>query len=184
VKLRHQLELSAKPWDVTVIDQSMAAVTLPSKKSIQFISLTDELSTTHTIDVQAACHGITYVASKLAVICDPCSGHASVKVLSMDGQVRHSITTDHVGRSLQEPYYITSTPGLTRGTPKLYVTDRSANNVLCFLLDGQCLFQYHSRDFSKPNELMWTWKEIYTSSVGKPRPLFRCWRMARREEYF
>jgi hypothetical protein len=89
------------------------------------------------------------VDSKLAVTFVPDSGPASVRVLSMDGQVLQSITADRDRQMLQEPQYITSTPGGESGSAKLYVTvltDRGANSIhdtmLCYTLDGRCLFKY------------------------------------------
>jgi hypothetical protein len=138
------------PWDVTVIDRTTAAVTLLDEKMIQLISVTDGLSTTRSIRVRGECYGITGVDSKLAVTCDPNSGHASVKVLSMDGKVLQSITTDRDGQRLQVPRYITSTPGGAGDPAKLYVTDCDTNIVLCYTLDGRCVFQYRGRDLSFP----------------------------------
>jgi hypothetical protein len=149
-QLLHQLQLSHRPWDITVVDRTTVAVTLPDETMIQFISMTDGLSTTHRIGVGLGCYGITCVDDKLAVTCNQYLKH-SIHVLSMDGQALQSIRKNC--SDLQRWNGITSTPGRSGVPAKLYVTDNNADSVLCYTLDGQCLLQYINSEMNCPLDI-------------------------------
>jgi hypothetical protein len=144
----HQLKLSSRPYDVTVIDRTTAAVTLDAEMRIQMITmLNGKLIISRSIDVGDQCYGITYVDGKLAVACRDAGCRVyCVKVMSIGGHVLHSITKDHEGKFLKGADYIASKPGQACDPAKLYVSAFHGDSVLCYTIDGQCLFQYRSSD--------------------------------------
>jgi hypothetical protein len=64
----YQLQLDDKPWDVTTVTSTELAVTVPSKQTIQFISISsNKLIKKHNMIMNGQCHGISCNQDKLVV---------------------------------------------------------------------------------------------------------------------
>jgi hypothetical protein len=63
-----QLQLDAGPWDITPVTNKELAVTLPYKRTVQFISISsNKLVKKHTMMVDGECNGISYYQGKFVV---------------------------------------------------------------------------------------------------------------------
>jgi hypothetical protein len=132
----HHVKLSYEPYDVTLIDQMTAAVTLPDERLIQLITLGEKLTTAGTIDVGEMCWSITCLDSKLIVICGDIDSRCTVKMLLKNGREIQRFTCDENGEQLDIAIncHVAATPRAA-GHSRLYLTDLGRNKVLSMTAD-------------------------------------------------
>ncbi|XP_052816291.1 uncharacterized protein LOC128242905 [Mya arenaria] len=134
------LQLPDKPWDVCVLPDDQAAVTLPDTSMIQLLSTKGgKLSCGKEIEVSSYGRGIAYYNNRLYVsyIANP-----RIEVMTLDGYILSIFQTVDGRQTFQCPYYLTvsaSTP------PTLYLSDRGTHTVLQLSLDGKALREYSDK---------------------------------------
>ncbi|KAL3853140.1 hypothetical protein ACJMK2_016710 [Sinanodonta woodiana] len=141
--LLSELELSSAPWDVTIINASTAATTLPDEKTVLLVNINNECITPiEQFKTSCKCYGIAYSYSEktLAVTCDTAYNEkASIKILTVGGKELKELVTDNTGQVLfNSPSYVASNPF----TNDIYVTDETNNTVTGLTLDGSLRFRY------------------------------------------
>lgn len=137
------LVLPGSPWDITIMSQDEAAVTMPGSKFIQIISFRKGLSTGGTIAVQGKCYGIAATAEKLLVsFVNP----GKVEVLDHYGATLHTISTDFHGNILFKwPYYVKV--ATVKDQEVMFVSDRETNSVTKMSMYGDILYKYTGEEF-------------------------------------
>jgi hypothetical protein len=120
-----QLCLDSDPWDVTLVSQYELAVTLPSKKTIQFLSVSrNTLKKKHTLKVEGTCRGVSCHKDKLVVsFVNP----AKVQILLIDGTILQTIQDEKIFKS---PDYHTTCDNY------IYVSDYNMKTIT--KLNWQC----------------------------------------------
>jgi hypothetical protein len=84
-----EISFTSKPYGITVVPcTDKAVVTLPLKKSIQFINTTNNTKD-NTINIGEQCTGVTVVKDKMYI-----GGYRKVLILNTDGSRVREITTD------------------------------------------------------------------------------------------
>ncbi|XP_052815481.1 uncharacterized protein LOC128242387 [Mya arenaria] len=133
------------PWDVCVLPDNQAAVTLPGKSMIQLLSTKGgKLSRGKKIKVSSDGRGIAYYNNRLYV---SYASNASIEIMTLDGHVISTFQKDDGRHIFKCPYYLTvsaSTP------PTLYVSDCTAHNVIQLSLDGKALREYSDKKLKYP----------------------------------
>jgi hypothetical protein len=89
--------LDSCPWEVTSVSKNELAITLPSKKTIQFLSVSrNNLKRKHTLKVDGKCHGISCCRGIMVVsFHDP----YKVQILLIDGTVLQTIQDENILKS-------------------------------------------------------------------------------------
>ncbi|XP_052818172.1 uncharacterized protein LOC128244195 [Mya arenaria] len=143
-----RLQLPGYPWDVCVLHDDQAAVTLPNNSMIQLLSIKGgQLSRGKKI-VSPECRGITSYNNRLYVLY---KSNPRIEVMTLDGHIISTFQKDDGKQLFQRPYYLTvsaSTP------PTLYVSDYSANTVLQLSLDGKVLREYRDKQLIRPESVV------------------------------
>lgn len=94
------------PFDITSLSNSEVAATVPGRRIIQFLSVSNQVNLKHTVQTNDACVGICVHENKLLVTYrDP----GKLEILDMDGNVIKAISTLSTGETLfDEPWYVQS----------------------------------------------------------------------------
>jgi DNA-binding beta-propeller fold protein YncE len=137
--------LSAKPYDVLVIDGNEVAVSLPSDKKIQIYQVREnDCLCISTIQTGAKCWGIGFANKKFAVCCysqPPC-----IKMMSQDGRELKVICKDPAGHDLLSfPDYI----AMDKSGKNLYVTDKYRRSVIAITSSGEKRWEFQDEDTLK-----------------------------------
>ncbi|KAH3894121.1 uncharacterized protein LOC127862049 [Dreissena polymorpha] len=132
------LSLPSLPWDIAVIDDSRAAVTMPDKKQLQFIQIQDrKLSNKETITLEHNCWGVACNNDILFVTCWSREA-TSIIVIDAHGAPTREITTAG-GVPFHTPWFIAF------HNQTLYVSDWGTYTVNCLTTTGtQCEKYRHS----------------------------------------
>jgi hypothetical protein len=125
-KITSTLKLASWQNDVTTINSSSAATTLPYHGKIMFINTQNGLSISHSLQVRKGCCGIDHHNGIMAVTF---SEPAAVQVLDMEGHILHRVSDTS---PLGYPRYVS----LNNNNESMYVSDWKKNAVYEFTLTG------------------------------------------------
>jgi hypothetical protein len=126
-----QLQLDDVPLDITTVTTTDLAVTLPLKKTIQFLSISsNKLIKKHTMKVNGHCRGISCYQDKLVVTYYP---PGQFQILEMTGTILTTIDDKNI---FKEPYY------LTCNRRSIYVSDRVLKSVTRLNWQGEVIGSY------------------------------------------
>ncbi|KAK3576951.1 hypothetical protein CHS0354_017626 [Potamilus streckersoni] len=150
-KLIVQYVFTSRVWDMTLMDTTTLAVTLPDSNKIAILKFVDDFTTIcaeKTIKTAEKCYGVCHVNNHLLVTCKG----GEVKVLTLGGKEVTALTTSIRGVALfSEPQYITTNVTKTM----LYVSDAANHSVTAlrmeaFRIDRDPKFVYTSTDLHTP----------------------------------
>lgn len=137
------LNLSSKPWDVTLVNDKEVAVSLPAECRIQIVSIDGSyLTLTRSISTDEPCFGLCYSDGKFLTVTydgDP----PNLKILSPTGQELTYVCVDDDGFTLfSKPVYVTCTPKVDQ----IYVADERLGCVVKLKETGELNFSYSALD--------------------------------------
>ncbi|XP_060576978.1 uncharacterized protein LOC132734291 [Ruditapes philippinarum] len=145
-KLSSTLKLASWPTDVTAINSSSAATTLPYEGKIMFINTQNGLSVSHSLRVRKGCCGIDHHNGIMAVTF---SKPAAVQVLDMEGHILHQVSDTSI---LADPCYVS----LSNDNESMYVSDWKNKTVYEFTLIGHLKTTIKSKEMKCPCALTFT----------------------------
>ena len=145
--VKEVLGLQGKPWDVSVINNSSAIITLPVPKQLHYMQLEPSLKSGRVIQLDKICWGIAVAGEYLYVTLHDILGEGEVRILDMKGSLKRRIGVNSGGSFMfQTPYYLTQ----SATTRKIYVSDRDTDTVTCLMSDGSTVYQYKDKDLKWP----------------------------------
>ncbi|XP_060577426.1 E3 ubiquitin-protein ligase TRIM71-like [Ruditapes philippinarum] len=127
-----QLPLKSSPWDITMVSSDSLAITIPNRKTIQFISFSpDSITPKYKMKVDGDCCGISHHLGKLAVtFTEP----AKLQIMDLKGNTENTVDKDFNGD------HIFSYPGyITTNSHSIYVSDCDNDIVLRFNWQGEMI---------------------------------------------
>ncbi|XP_045188304.2 E3 ubiquitin-protein ligase TRIM71-like [Mercenaria mercenaria] len=131
-----------KPWDVTVINSEIVAITLRVKGKILFISTKNGLSDSHSLEVREGCAGIDHLNGVIAVsFTEP----PAVQILNMKGDILHEVKDTSM---FKYPQYIAF-----RGDKSIVVSDLHKHAVYELTVDGHLKAIMTSENLKSPGGL-------------------------------
>ena len=145
------LDLASRPFDISVIDNVTAVITLPDRKHLQFIDIVPSLKAGKQIRLDKPCYGVDVVRDDIYVICDDCPGNAEIRVFDKNGTfIRKIPDVNNNLSSLRCPYYI----AVSTTSSKIYVSDYITNTVRCISVDDSLIFNYKHTDLRYPRTVI------------------------------
>ena len=102
-----KLKLTSAPRDLTPAGNSLAAVTLPHEKTIQFVHVAKIMEPKKRVQVDIECSGITFYENEL-YITSGFSAEREIQILNLDGKLRKRLKPGIV--DLRYPLYIVVEP--------------------------------------------------------------------------
>ena len=141
--VKEVLGLQAPPWDVSVINNSSAIITLPLLKQVQYIQLEPSLKSGRVIQLDKQCWGIAVGGEDIYVTLRNNPGEGEVRILDMKGSFKRRIGVNQEGSFLfRSPDYLTQ----SAATGKIYVSDMFTHTVTCLMSDGSTVYQCKDKD--------------------------------------
>ena len=138
----------SRPWDIAVVNDKTAIVTLPNDKQLQYVDLVPKLSLGNRMSTKQKCWGIVVVNDLIYITCHGYldSPGGDIRVLDLSGNELKIIGVNRDGSQfLQEPFYIAA----NRGGSKLYVT--SFGGICCISSSGDVIYKLKDADKWAPN---------------------------------
>jgi len=117
-RLVSSLHLSSNPWDVCILPEQHAAVTLPHEGKIQILKTKENIALVTSIKTRKECRGILFWKNKLFLTFEG----GALQMINLKGVVIQEVKT---GEMFKWPFYIT----LTGKEPTLFVSDAVRNSV-------------------------------------------------------
>jgi hypothetical protein len=146
-KITSTLKTSSRPADVTTINSSFAATTLPAEGKIMLINTQNGLSVSHSLRVKHGCYGIDHHNGIMALtfvgFCP------AVQVIDMEGYILHQVSDTSI---LAEPLYVS----LSNDNESMYVSDWKNNAVHEFTLTGHLKTTIKTKEMEYPHGLTFT----------------------------
>ena len=137
--LTRNVELSSRPWDVSVLDQTSIIVTLPDKDQLQVVQVYPQLNRGRVIKLNETCWGVAVGKGELYVTCGDGFRDGEITVLGLDGKVKRRLGVNQYGSCLfMTPDYIT----VNSSGEKIFVSDSNACTVTCMSVDGRVIYTY------------------------------------------
>lgn len=158
------------PHDVTRVKDNQIAVTFPSHRMIQVLSMTksNSLTKSHDIAFDGACRGIAYNHGKLVVSSD---FPGQIQILDINGSVLQKIELGHPVKTLTGWTSYTSI-GLSPDHKMIYIADYEQDTVTCMTLKGKVRAIYRNRHLEKPLALTVDSKGfVYVSGLARVHEL-------------
>ena len=141
------LDLRVEPWDVSVINNSSAIITLPYLKQLQYIQLELSLKSGPVIQLDKMCWGIAVAGEDIYVTLHNNPGEGEVRILDMEGSLKRRIGVNSGGSFMfGRPYYVTKNATIGR----IYVSDGGTDTVTCLISDGSTVYQYKDKNTTRP----------------------------------
>ena len=130
------LQLPSLPWDVSLLNNSNAVITLPNKMQIQFLQILPKLKTKAVIQLDKCCYGVEVADEEIFVTFHDGWQKGEVRVLDMAGNCKRGLHLNQDETSMfKTPYYVT----LNADTATLYVSDVVAHTVTSLKADGSVI---------------------------------------------
>ncbi|XP_052815909.1 uncharacterized protein LOC128242695 [Mya arenaria] len=140
------LQLQGWPWDLCVLPDDQAAVTLPDKSIVQLLSTKGgQLSLVKELKVSDSCHVIAFYNNQLYL--SYCTNEPRIEVMTMDGVSEKEFQNDRGNQLFQSPYHLTMS---ALSPPNLYVPDYITDTVFELSLDGKVVREYQDKHLVKP----------------------------------
>ena len=136
-KIKDILDLPGIPYDVAVVNEKEAVVTLPLQQYVlQYVRLQPKLQTGRTIKLNKGCWGVEVANNNIYVACNNNTKQQEVVVLDTTGQyVSRIIEISKISTQFDNMRHIAVNPE----GDKLYVT--GTNQIMCMTVDGKVLYQ-------------------------------------------
>ena len=144
------LQLQSRPWDVSLLSNSNAVVTLPFKKQIQFLQTVPKLKTGRMIQLDIQCWGVEVAGAEIYVSCLEDLKNGEVRVLDMAGNVTRRLGVDQDGKSIfVAPFFVT----LSADAATVYVSDMLTNTITRLKTDGSVINTFQNINLKKPRNI-------------------------------
>jgi hypothetical protein len=137
-KITSHLTFMSGPWDLTMVHRGQVAVTIPSEKLIQFVSIANGLVMDRHMKVNGECHGIAYSQERLIV---GFRGSGRLQIIDMKGNVLKTISKFMFKAKLHTfdwPDYV----AVSKDDNSIYVSDWHRNTVTRLTWKGEVTAVY------------------------------------------
>ena len=143
-------DLQSPPWDVSVINDSLALISLPRSSQLQYIHMEPILKSGRVIQLDKGCWGIKVSEEHIYVTLHNNPGDGEVRVIDMNGNLKKKVDikiNSGVSCMFQSPEYLTR----STKTGKMYISDWETSTVTCLMPDGSIVYQYKDNDLRGPS---------------------------------
>ena len=149
-KVKDSLSVNARPWSLSVIDNSNVIVTLPWNKQLQYVQLVPHMKTDRVIQLDKMCWGVAVVCNEIYVSCFNAPGKGAVRVLDLRGNLKKKLGVNKDGSyQFQSPDYLT----VSTNCKKIFMSDFQTSIITCMTPNGNIFYQYKDNDLRCPQGL-------------------------------
>lgn len=134
---QRDIPLSCSPWDVTEVEKSHVAVSLPDSSLVEVVDI-NKGKIVNKFNISGQCSGISFTGAN---ICVAVAGDG-IQVLDMKG---HKVKT--------LPVDVTRETFMTGDIDKLYYTHYTTHTVHCTTIDHEQVYKFHHDELNFPQDL-------------------------------
>lgn len=139
-----KLSLGTMIFDVTSVTHSTAAVTLPARRVIQFLTVRKKISKGREIKVSGECYGIQAQEDKLFVSF-PSTLPPKIQIMTLLGATLANISVDINGDEIFKwPQYLLVIDDM------IFVSDSTRQEVIKLSMQGEVMFRYSDKELGGP----------------------------------
>lgn len=146
-KLEDTLTLASESYDVAIINDKKAIITIPNKQRLQFIEVSPTMTTGMVIPLDKECYGVAVGGDEIYTSC--CWLDAGeVRIFDLDGHFKRKVGVDQNGRPNMfcSPYYIR----VNDQSGKIFISDVENETLTCLRSDGKVIYKYKAIDMKCP----------------------------------
>lgn len=134
--------LHSLPWDVAVVNEMTAVVTIPDRKELQFMDVHHKICLRHSIILEQNCWGVSHSNEQLFVTCWS-RDKTEVLVMDMKGTLKRRISTVQ-SLPFHTPWF------LNASKETLSVSDWGTYVIQCVTTSGVAVSKYRSSSLVGP----------------------------------
>ena len=135
-RIKDVLDLQGIPYDVSVINERDAVVTLPLQQYvIQFVRYSPRLMVLKTVKLNKGCWGVEVAKDSIFIACNNNTQKQEVVVMDLTGQIKRIIEISKISPQFHNLRHIAA----NHAGDKLYVT--GTNQLMCMTVDGNVIYQ-------------------------------------------
>ena len=148
--LINSVKVSAKPWDISIVDSKTAIITLPRAKQLRYIEVFPRLTEGRPMQLDKECWDVLVTGDKILISCHNDPGEAEIKILDLDGHLLQQLGINQDGsRLFSYPFHITA----CQSEEKVFVSDRGKGTVTCMTMNNQVIYEYTDKEMKCPRGL-------------------------------
>ena len=146
--IQGNMNLPSKPWDISVVNDSEAIITVPGRQQLQYIEVVPRLKQGRIIQLDKACWGVEVVDDYTYITCRKgWSGEGEVRILDREGNLINRLGVNQDGSYMfARPNYLT----VNTGSNRVYVSDHERQTLTCLHFDGTVAYRYKDRNLNRP----------------------------------
>ena len=150
-KLIGNLKLPARPYDISVLNDTDVIITLPHKRQLLIVSVTSQLRIIRTIQLDKACWGVDVSGGEIYITCGE-SEQGEIRILDMSCNEMRRISLSRVMATymIKNPWYI----AVSAFSGKIFITDLETETLTCLTSDGQLVYQYEEQRLGYPGGIL------------------------------
>ena len=151
-KLEDTLTLASESYDVAIINDKKAIITIPHKQRLQFIEVSPTLTPGMVIPLDKDCWGVAFGGDEIYTSCFRLVGASSytgeVRIFDLDGHFKRKVGVDQNGRPnmFWTPFYIR----VNDRSGKIFISDNENKTLTCLRSDGKVIYKYKAIDMKCP----------------------------------
>ena len=147
LRLISNLELSSRPFDVSVHNETDIITTIPEERQLQILAVTPQLKILRTIQLDKECWGVDVFGGEIYITCGLLE-KGEIRVLDIDGNERRRIckSKEKGTYMFKDPNYI----AVSAFSGKIYITDSLTRILTCLTFYGQLVYQYKDEEVQDP----------------------------------
>ena len=150
-KLIANLKLPARPYDISVLNDTEVIITIPVKKQLLIVSVTSQLRIIRTIQLDKLCLGVDVSGGEIYITCrDSEQGEIRILDMSCNERRRISLSRKMGTYMLKQPWYI----AVSAFSGKIFISDLETHTLTCLTSDGQLVYQYKDHELGWPRGIL------------------------------
>lgn len=137
-RLEDSIHLLCSPFDVSVINNNKAVVTLPDKKQLQYLKIIPKVNTEVFVQLDSECWGVEVAGDEIFTSCHShywLSTVADIRVFDLNGRLKRKVD---LKSHFYYPYYLS----VNSCSGKIFVSDVHISAITCLTSEGNDIYRY------------------------------------------
>lgn len=139
--VKYTMLCQGNPWDVAVVDDKDAIVSIKDEKKLQFINFDQKLTFHRSIDIGRLCHGVS--VSRDHIFVSSIENGSVVLKLNKQGEILRTFNRSVIGRDFNLTFFVAA----SLLTGKLFISEDT--KLTCITATGSLLFSYSDENLGK-----------------------------------
>ena len=150
-KLIANLKLPARPYDISVLNDTEVIITIPDEKQLLIVAVTSQIRIIRTIQLDKECCCVDVSRGEIYIACAD-SEQGEIRILDMSCNERRRISLSRVKGTymIKTPLYI----AVSAFSGKIFIADWKTETLTCLTSDGQLVYQFKGQRLGRPRGIL------------------------------